>query len=69
MQCVVAQIESVAGGSKKPKCVPCGKNAIVTISVEHSTVVEPFNTCRALGRFALRFRGSTIAVGSCEDSV
>lgn len=69
MQCLVSQLESVAGSTKKPKCIPSGKNGIIVISVDHSTVVEPFNICRALGRFALRFRGATVAVGSCEDAI
>lgn len=68
MQCIISHIHNIAGTTKKPKCVPSGKNATVTISIEHSTVVEPFNTCRALGRFALRFTGATIAVGACEDN-
>jgi len=40
--------------------------AVVSLTVDSSILLEPFKDCRALGRFALRSKGKTIAVGTCE---
>ena len=50
---------------KRPKCVCGGSSAIVKIKVERAVCIEPFSDCMALGRFALRAKGSTCAVGVC----
>ena len=50
---------------KKPKCIPGSRTASVQIEVSNVVCIEPFLTCNALGRFALRSRGSTCAVGIC----
>ena len=49
-----------------PKCVPGGRCAKVKIEVTQSVCIEPFKICDALGRFALRTKGKTCAVGICE---
>lgn len=51
---------------KRPKCIPGGVQALVSVTVDDSILLEPFKDCRALGRFALRSKGKTIAVGVCE---
>lgn len=51
---------------KKPKCVPGGRSATVVIETVSPVCVEPFTECKALGRFALRAKGKTCAVGICE---
>lgn len=51
---------------KSPKCLPGNRSAYVLIRAERDVCIEPFSECRALGRFALRIKGSTAAVGICE---
>jgi translation elongation factor EF-1alpha len=51
---------------KLPKCVPGGRCASVRIDVMKRICIEPFKVCGALGRFALRAKGKTCAVGICE---
>ena len=58
--------EIVSNPGKRPKCIPGGKTAIVTITLEVKTVIEPFQQCRAFGRFAIRSKGTTVAIGTCE---
>lgn len=55
-----------AGRTEHPKCVPGGRTAKVKIEVTHAVCIEPFKVCNALGRFALRSKGKTCAVGVCE---
>ena len=52
---------------KKPKAVGAGCSALVQIQVERFICIEPFTQCRMLGRFALRTKGQTCAVGICES--
>ena len=52
---------------KKPKCVPGDRTACVKIEVSTPISIETFNDCRALGRFALRSKGRTCAVGICDS--
>ena len=64
-------LQSVGGHSTgekilTPKCIPGGRCAKVKIVVNHSVCIEPFKICDALGRFALRSKGRTCAVGICE---
>jgi len=56
--------------SKKPKCIPAGKSALVSIAIDGgaSVVIDSLSVCPALARFALRSRGTTYAVGTCELS-
>ncbi len=62
-----AEKVAAATAPKRPKCIPGGAQAVVSISVvDDSILLEPFRDCRALGRFALRSKGKTIAVGVCE---
>lgn len=51
---------------KRPKCIPGGVQAVVSVTVDMPILLEPFKHCRALGRFALRSKGKTIAVGVCD---
>ncbi len=51
---------------KRPKCVPGGRSAVVTIETERPVCIETFASCKALGRFALRAEGGTCAVGIVE---
>ena len=51
---------------ENPKCIPGGRCAKVKIEVTHSICIEPFKICDALGRFALRTKGKTCAVGIIE---
>jgi translation elongation factor EF-1alpha len=63
------QLGSVSGTKNRmenPKCIPGGRCAKVKIEVTESVCIEPFKICDALGRFALRSKGSTCAVGICE---
>lgn len=55
------------GIMKKPKCVPGDRSACVKIEVSTPISIETFNDCRALGRFALRSKGRTCAVGICDS--
>lgn len=55
--------------AKRPKCVPAGVQALVSITTDSPVLLESFRDCRALGRFALRARGQTVAVGVCEKIV
>ena len=52
--------------TENPKCIPGGRCAKVKIEVTQSVCIEPFKICDALGRFALRSKGKTCAVGICE---
>jgi translation elongation factor EF-1alpha len=47
----------------RPKCVGGGRQAAIKIQTDRPVCVEPFDICNALGRFALRTRGKTCAVG------
>ena len=49
-----------------PKCIPGNRTAKVKIEVNVRICIEPFKLCNALGRFALRAKGKTCAVGICE---
>ena len=51
---------------KHPKCIPGGRTATVVIETVKPVCIEAFSECRALGRFALRSKGNTIAVGICD---
>ena len=68
IQCYVKKIYSVTTNritTKNPKCVPVSSIAQVKIKMEREALVEVFEECNALGRFALRTRGVTSAVGKC----
>ena len=51
---------------ENPRCIPGGRCSKVKIEVSQSICIEPFKICDALGRFALRSKGKTCAVGICE---
>ena len=52
---------------KKPKCVPGDRSASVKVEVSTPISMETFINCKALGRFALRSKGKTCAVGICDS--
>ena len=59
-------VSAVKTVPKRPKCIPGGVQAVVSVTVDAPILLEPFKHCRALGRFALRSKGKTIAVGVCD---
>uniref|UniRef100_A0A3Q3XD34 HBS1-like protein n=1 Tax=Mola mola TaxID=94237 RepID=A0A3Q3XD34_MOLML len=48
---------------KKPKCLTKGMNAIVEIQTQRPVSLELYKNYKELGRFMLRYVGSTIAAG------
>lgn len=48
---------------KRPRCIPREKSAVVEISTQRAICLELSAEFRALGRFAVRDRGNTIAAG------
>lgn len=48
---------------KKPKCLTKGQNAVVEIQTHRPVPVELYKDYKELGRFMLRYVGSTIAAG------
>lgn len=68
--CRVERVYSMSGPEggkiKAPKCVPGDRQAYVLIVTARSVCIEPVDECRALGRFALRSKGCTAAVGECR---
>ena len=66
--------ESGGGGSssdtkiRHPRCIPANRQAFVLIRVQHGreVCIEPFKDCPPLGRFALRSKGITAAIGVCR---
>ena len=51
-----------------PKCIPGTRSAVVIIeTLERKVCIETLKECKGLGRFALRARGATLAVGVCEQ--
>jgi elongation factor 1 alpha-like protein len=51
---------------QRPRVLIGGSTASVEIRVREKICVETYQDCRALGRFALRREGDTIAVGIVE---
>jgi elongation factor 1 alpha-like protein len=70
IQCYIKKIYSVTRSKtetiKRPKCIPSSSSAVVKIKMEREAYVENFSLCTALGRFALRCKGTTAAVGICK---
>ncbi|XP_076129176.1 HBS1-like protein isoform X1 [Alosa pseudoharengus] len=48
---------------KKPKCLGKGQNAVVEIQTQRPVALELYKDFKELGRFMLRYVGSTIAAG------
>lgn len=48
-----------------PKVISGDRTASVRIETERNICISLFEDCRALGRFALRSKGQTIAIGIC----
>uniref|UniRef100_A0AAY4AUQ1 Tr-type G domain-containing protein n=1 Tax=Denticeps clupeoides TaxID=299321 RepID=A0AAY4AUQ1_9TELE len=48
---------------KKPKCLTKGQNAVVEIQTQRPVALELYKDYKELGRFMLRYVGSTIAAG------
>lgn len=51
----------------RPRVLKGSSTAMVEIRLNKKLCLEPFNECRALGRFALRRGGDTVAVGIVES--
>ena len=51
---------------KRPKCIAGSTKASVTINTLSRVVMDCYRDCNAIGRFVLRARGCTIAVGFCN---
>jgi elongation factor 1 alpha-like protein len=71
IQCHIKKIYYVTQGRsgtiKRPKCIPNAATALVKIKLElREAYIEPFKSCMALGRFVLRSKGLTAAVGVCK---
>ncbi|XP_064412140.1 HBS1-like protein isoform X2 [Latimeria chalumnae] len=48
---------------KKPKCLTKGQNAVIEIQTQRPVALELYKHFKELGRFMLRYAGSTIAAG------
>ncbi|XP_044279992.1 HBS1-like protein isoform X2 [Varanus komodoensis] len=48
---------------KKPKCLTKGQNALIELQTQRPVAVELYKDFKELGRFMLRYSGSTIAAG------
>jgi elongation factor 1 alpha-like protein len=47
----------------KPRCITSGASAHIQLTLARPICIEKYSDCRALGRFVLRQRGQTVAVG------
>ena len=54
---------------ERPRALTGGASAIVEFTLSDKIVLEPFQECRALGRFVLRRGGDTIAVGVVDQLI
>ena len=68
----LTQLESTTKRStnktkNRPRAITSASSAVVEITLSDRICMEPFNMCRALGRFVLRRSGETIAVGIIEE--
>ena len=52
---------------KNPRCITKNMSAIVELKFDQPICVELFSSCKALGRFMLRYGGQTIAAGVITD--
>lgn len=52
----------------RPRCVPTGSTAHIRITSQRPICLEKYGDCRALGRFVLRQKGATVAVGLVLDT-
>ncbi|KAJ4928638.1 hypothetical protein JOQ06_004266 [Pogonophryne albipinna] len=57
------EVPITQGFPKKPKCLSKGMNAIVEIQTQRPVALELYKDYKELGRFMLRYVGSTIAAG------
>lgn len=75
IQCCVSKIYNVIDPNepdsvvvKSPKCIAANRTAHVKLRAVAPITIEPFQQCKPLGRFALRSKGATIAVGICTKT-
>eukprot|EP00904_Undaria_pinnatifida_P000821 jgi/Undpi1/1073/HiC_scaffold_10.g04536.m1 len=52
----------------RPRCIPSGSTAHIRITCQRPICLEKYGDCRPLGRFVLRQRGATVAVGLVLDT-
>ncbi len=65
---LISQTDRSDGSLKeRPRMLSGGANATVEIKLGKKVCLETFSDCRALGRFALRRGGDTVAIGIVED--
>lgn len=65
---LISQTDRSDGSVKeRPRMLTGGANATVEIKLGHKVCLETFSQCRALGRFALRRGGDTVAVGIVDS--
>jgi elongation factor 1 alpha-like protein len=63
----VSVVAGMEGKKMRPRIITGGSTALVGITLNESLCLEEFSQCRALGRFVLRRKGDTIAVGLIEE--
>lgn len=64
---LISQVNRKDGSiNERPRMLTGTTNASVEIKLSEKICLETFNECRALGRFALRRSGDTVAVGIVE---
>uniref|UniRef100_A0A4W3J8Q8 HBS1-like protein n=1 Tax=Callorhinchus milii TaxID=7868 RepID=A0A4W3J8Q8_CALMI len=54
---------------KKPKCLTKGQNALIELQTHRTVALELYKDFKELGRFMLRYAGSTIAAGVVTEVV
>lgn len=68
---LVSQLDKNTGEviKEKPRFLTKGMSAIVEIKINRPICMELFQTYRELGRFMLRYSGTTIAAGIITEVV
>ncbi|XP_067840949.1 HBS1-like protein isoform X3 [Heptranchias perlo] len=67
--CIIRRLVSILHKStgevlkKKPKCLTKGQNALIELQAQRPVSLELYKDYKELGRFMLRYGGSTIAAG------
>jgi translation elongation factor EF-1alpha len=70
IQCSIRTLhmcKNASGTKQRPKCVPVNSCAVVDIQALTPICIESFREFKPLGRFALRAKGVTCAIGTCDQ--